>query len=143
MHTPTRLAAALTLIALLTIGTVLLLQTAPEQTGASGTFTVSILAPDSTLYNGTITAQNATAYSVLVAATTEAGLRLDVHENPAYQPCGIYVRAIGGFAEGDQNGGGWEYWIYRNGAWLPRAAVGACAFPLQDGDHVQWKFRTN
>lgn len=142
MNSSARLTTAIALLVLLIAGVALVLQQDAPRQGAHGEFQVTIVGPEGELFNGTVLDHNATAYSVLVAAAKLGILALDVEENPAYRPCGVYVRGIGGYKEGGTSGGGWEYWVFRNGAWLPRADVGACAFGLVEGDAVEWRFNS-
>lgn len=136
-----RLLPALLLVALLGAGTAALLGSVDETAdgGAGGAYPARITGPDGDLWNGTVelVAGAATAHDALLAA----GLAVDVEEHAGYRPCGTYVTAVGGHAEGGGPGGrgGWVYEVLRDGAWQ-RPTVGACAFPLQSGDAVWWRY---
>ena len=66
-----------------------------------------------------------------------AGLDVGVTHHPGYAPCGLYVHRIGDHAETD--GRGWVYEVRRDGDWV-RPSVGACGYPLREGDAVRWRY---
>lgn len=98
------------------------------------TVTVSVTV-DSSAVGGSVSggttatfAQGATAYDALMAC----GLSV----NASQSAMGIYVRAIGGLAEGDSGGsGGWKYAV--NGV-EPGYSCGN--YVLKDGDVVTWRY---
>lgn len=140
MNPPARLAVLAVAVLLLGGATALVLQSLQPGEGTAGTYAVRITGPDGDLWNGTVEVEDvgeATAHGALLAAADAGGLAVGTVDYPGYAPCGRYVDRIGDHAaRGD---GGWVYEVRRDGAWQ-RPAVGACAFALEVGDEVWWRY---
>lgn len=141
MAVPTNplLRAALLLVLVgLTVGTTALVlrSLGPEPTGSSD-HSLLVLGPDGPLWNGTVHADPATPYQALLAAAEAGGLDVHTRHYPGYAPCELYVDRINDHQEGPD--GGWIYEIRQGGAWK-RPAVGACAYSLEPGDAIRWRY---
>jgi len=137
VNPPARLAVLALAVLLLGGATALVLQSLQPGDGAAGAYPVRVTGPDGDLHNGTVAVHEATAYGALLAAADAAGLAVHTVEYPGYAPCGTYVERVGDHAAGGD--GGWVYEVRRDGAWQ-RPPVGACAYPLQPGDEVWWRY---
>lgn len=139
METPARLAALAVVALLLGGATVLVLRGVEPGDGDSGTYPVRVTGPDGDLWNGTVALENATAHAALLAAAEAGGFDVEVRRQRGYEPCDLYVQRVGPHGEGGAGGAGWVYEVRRDGDWQ-RPVVGACAFPLHEGDEVWWRY---
>lgn len=137
MKTPARAALLVGVLVLVGGGAALVLQSLQAGDGDAGTYPVRITGPDGDLWNGTVSVVQGTAYGALLAAADAAGLEVQTVAYPGYAPCGLYVDGIGGHSA--DGGSGWVYEVRRGGEWL-RPMVGACGFPLVEGDEVWWRY---
>lgn len=102
--------------------------------GESGSYPVSIIGPEGTLFEGIVRVENATALSALQAAAASAGLGIEMETYPGM---GVYVRAIGGIrAEGPS---GWVYEVREGDAWVS-GDRSAAHRPLREGEALRWSW---
>ena len=123
---------ALGLVALL-IGALLLID-GPE--AGAGTFPIRIDGPDGPIWNGSVDADPASPYTVLLAAADRGGFSVDATEYPN----GVFVEAIDGHRW--KGAGGWCYAVWFEGAWS-HPVMSADAWGLQDGDAVWWHYEVD
>lgn len=138
MRRPLRLAAAL-LVAAVAVAVLVALRSPGPAPSAAASYPVQIVGGDGrTIFDGTVVVANATALSVLQAASEVGGFDLEV------QGAGCpsaYIRRVGG--QGESGAGGWTFRIAHAGQdWgLPPSESAACC-PLRPGDRLEWRWST-
>lgn len=125
-----RLLVAIGLVVALVAGGAALASWGWAGRGATGEFRVEVVGPSGPLFNGTIHADNATAFSALQAT----GLTLTTDDYPGM---GTYVRAVAGIEATGATG--WVYEVLRDGAWLSGDRSSA-KFALEPGDALRWSW---
>ncbi len=122
--------AVLALVAMVGV-TYWLIGDAPD--GGSGTFHVVVIGPAGEIYNGTVEATDATAFSVLLAASDAGGFLVEYQG----QGSSVFVTSIDGHA--NQGAGGWCYGVDSGAGWQ-RPLESAGAHALQDGSRLRWLY---
>lgn len=98
--------------------------------GATGTFHVQIIGPDGVVFDGNVSARDATAYDVLLAASQVGGFDVQATGSGGT----LFVTAI---ADTENDGAaGWCYEV-RDDGWT-RPAIGADAYGLERDQASRW-----
>lgn len=113
-------------------GLVLLLQSAD---GESGTFPVQIVGPDQVIFDGNVSATDASALDVLLAAGRAGGFEVDVTGTGSQ----AFVRAIDAIKNDGR--GGWCYSVWVDEWVYPVMSAGA--FGLENGQPSRWVYRVD
>jgi hypothetical protein len=100
---------------------------------SSGTFAVRVDGPDGLIWNGTVHADEATAYTVLLEAGRQGGFAVVASGTGDM----VFVEAIAGYHY--QGAGGWCYAVWTDDAWV-HPVLGANGWGLSDGDAVWWHY---
>ncbi len=131
-----RLVIASLVFATLVASSIALAAVMRPEAGGTGAFPIAIVAPDgSTLFEGVVTVENATALSVLQAAARAGGFALELED---FGGMGTYVRAIGPHrAEGAS---GWVYEIRGPDDTWTSGDRSAAFKPISQGGEVRWSW---
>lgn len=100
---------------------------------ASGDYRVYVVGPASLLHEGTVSLDEATAWSALMALAAQRAFAVEADDLPG---CGQdYVRAVAGHGE-SADGGGWNYYFRDGASWQWQGQAASCAGIV--GDEVLW-----
>lgn len=105
-----------------------------SNSGDTGSFHVEITGPSATLFNGTVHADNATALTVLLAASESGHFAVLTREYPGM---GAYVYSIGGFTAHDSSG--WIYEVHKGAGWVA-GDRSASLYPIHEGEDLRWRW---
>lgn len=129
-----RTLTAVVLVALMLAGGVAAWEWTRPKAGDSGAFHVEVTGPDSSLFNGSLDVENATALALLQAAGAKAHFEVLTREYPGM---GTYVYSIGGFTARDASG--WVYEVRKNGKWIA-GDRSAAYYPVHEGEDLRWRW---